>query len=104
MFTWGITEMTGYVPKTTFYDDFTIADAFGPDAIKHTYNLAFNAWKDDVVYLTELVLVLNWKIWAWYRVDEKIARLYDSLWRKTEAYAYENLKDDDLDYYFRTTD
>lgn len=55
--------MTGYEMKTTFWTDFNIADRFGLDAIKDTYNRAFNEWKDDKVYATELVLVLNWKSW-----------------------------------------
>lgn len=39
---WNITEMTGYVPKTTFWLDFSIADKFGLNAIKDTYNRAMN--------------------------------------------------------------
>lgn len=31
-----------------------------------TYNSAFNEWKDNHIYLTELVMVLNWKCWYWY--------------------------------------
>ena len=38
--TWNIEEMTGYTPKTTFYEDFSIADAFGISAIKDTYRRA----------------------------------------------------------------
>lgn len=34
--------MTGYEPKTTFWEDFSTADKFGIDAIKETYNRAFN--------------------------------------------------------------
>ena len=29
--TWNIEELTGYKPFTTFYEDFSIADAFGTD-------------------------------------------------------------------------
>ena len=51
--------MMGYEQKTTFWMDFSIADKFGIAAIKDTYKRAFNAWKDNHVYLTELVMVLN---------------------------------------------
>ena len=37
----------GYRPFTTFFEDFSIADNFGVDAIKDTYNRAFNEWKHD---------------------------------------------------------
>lgn len=76
---WPIEEMTGYKPKTTFWLDFTIADNFGADAVKDTYSRAFNEWKTDHVYLTELVLVLNWKIWQHYEINEPLARIYNDL-------------------------
>ena len=101
---WQIEEMTGYKPKTTFWSDFTVADHFGLAAIMDTYRRAFKEWKSNYVYLTELVMVLNWKIWEWYEKDESTAKLYDALWQKADAYACENLKDEELDYFYRTTD
>lgn len=35
-----IFEMIGYEPKTTFWSDFSIADMFGADGVKDTYNRA----------------------------------------------------------------
>ena len=73
----------GYEMKTTFDMDFSIADRFGIDAVKDTFNRAFNGWKNNVEYLTELVMVLNWKIWEHFeRGNEPLAKVYDSLWRK----------------------
>ena len=102
--TWNIEEMTGYEPKTTFYEDFSIADWFGARAVKDTFRRAFGEWKDDVVYLTELVMALNWKIWEHYENNEPLARVYNELWTKADAYAVEHLKGDDLAYFYRTTD
>ena len=97
--------VNGYETKTTFFEDFTIADKFGIDAIKDTYNRAFNEWKGDYVYLTELVLVLNHKIWEYFgKGNEEYAKIYDELWKKTDEYAYENLKGEELTYYFEITD
>ena len=90
--------------NTTFWMDFTIADAFGAEAIKDTFNRAFEEWKSDYIYLTELVIVLNHKIWQHYETNEPIARLYNELWLKADAYAIENLKGDELVYFYRTTD
>ena len=53
----------GYKFVSTFPSDFTIADKFGESAIRDTFNRAFNEWKSNYVYLTELVISLNWKIW-----------------------------------------
>lgn len=101
---WNIEEMTGYKPKTTFYTDFSIADRFGVTAIKDTYSRAFNEWKSDAVYLTELVMVLNWKIWEHYETNRKYADLYNELWQKADNWAMKHLKGDDLSYFFKTTD
>lgn len=90
--------------STTFWQDFSIADRFGVDAIQDTYNRAFREWKNDYRYLTDLVITLNHKIWQWYEKDEKIARLYNDLWAKTDEYACDNLKGDELSYYYRVTD
>lgn len=37
-----IENETGYKPITTFYQDFSIADKLGLDAIKDTFKRAFN--------------------------------------------------------------
>jgi hypothetical protein len=97
-------NFNGYETQTTFWQDFTIADMFGISAIKDTYNRAFSEWKNNYIYLTELVLVLNWKIWQHYEKNEAIARVYNDLWQNAQDYAYNNLKGDELSYFWRTTD
>lgn len=96
--------LMGYECKTTFWEDFSIADRFGDAAIRDTFNRAFRGWKKNTVYLTELVMVLNHKIWQWYQQNETRARLYDELWQKAAYYAEANLTGEDLEYYYRTTD
>lgn len=98
-------DMTGYQPKTTFWDDFFIAEHFGEKAIRDTYRRAVKEWKTDKVYMTELVMVLNWKIWMSHDLgNESMARLYDELWQDAEKVAVETLKGDDLKYFYQTTD
>ena len=101
---WNIEEMTGYKPITTFYTDFSIADGFGVDAINDTYKRAFEEWKSDYKYLTELVMVLNWKIAEHYESNMEYAKVYNDLWTKADAYACEHLKGVELDYFYSTTD
>ena len=101
---WNITEMNGYVPVTTFWDDFSIAERFGSDAIQDTFNRAFNEWKGEYKYLTELVMVLNHKIWQYYESNNEYTELYSELWKKADAYACENLKGVEAHYFFETTD
>ena len=89
--TWNIEALTGYKPMTTFYEDFSIADAFGVSAINDTYKSAF-------------IMVLNWKIWEHYEKNDAYAELYNDLWRKADEWALMNLRGEALKYYLRTTD
>lgn len=76
---WNIESETGYKPRTTFWQDFSIADAFGGDAVTDTFHRAFNEWKDNCVYITELVMVLNHKIAQWYEKNMELAKLSISI-------------------------
>ena len=89
---------------TTFWQDFSIADKFGIQAVKDTFNRAFEEWKNNYIYLTELVMVLNHKIWEHYETNEPLARVYNDLWERADEYAYTNLKGEELSYFYRTTD
>lgn len=94
----------GYELQTTFWEDFSIADRFGLSAIQDTFKRAFEGWKDNYKYLTELILVLNHKIWQYYETKPEFAILYNTLWEQAGQYAVENLKDDELSYYYEVTD
>lgn len=102
---WNIEAMTGYKPKTTFYMDFSIADKFGVDAIKDTYNRAFAHWKDDIEYVTELAMVVNWKSWEHSASgNNTYTELYTDLYYTIDEWCMNNLKGDDMKYYLKTTD
>ena len=91
--------------STTFWQDFSIADAFGVKAIQDTFDRAFGEWKDDYLYITELVAVLNHKIWQHYHAGhEEVAQLYDKLWRQADTYGCEHLKGEELAYYYKVLD
>lgn len=94
-----------YETITTFWTNFSIADHFGSEAVRDTWRRAFREWKSDYKYLTELVMVLNHKIWEhWNNGNEPMARVYNSLWERTAAYADETLKGEELSYYYQVTD
>lgn len=101
--TWNIEEMTGYKPQTTFYEDFSIADMFGKSAILDTYNRAFKEWKNDYIYLTELVMVMSWKSFE-HENNYDYCKIYSDLYYELDDYACKNLKGEQLSYYFKTTD
>ena len=89
---------------TTFPSDFSIADSFGVNAIKDTFNRAFGEWKGHYKYLTHPVITLNHKICYWYGKNEACGKLYNEPWETADAYACDNLTGDELSYFCRTTD
>ena len=72
--------------------------------LENGYELQTTFWNDFSKYLTELVLVLNHKIWQHYETRPEIATLYNTLWAQASQYAMEYLKDDELSYYYDVTD
>ena len=103
---WNIEQLTGYKPKTTFYMDFSLAEPFGLAAICDTYTRAVNEWKTNIEYMTELSMVLNWKIWEHHEVNSTFAKMYNDLWDKCCTFITEEagFSEDDISYYYRTTD
>lgn len=97
--------LNGYEMESTFMMDFSIADRFGAAAVKDTFKRAFKEWRTNYIYLTELVVTLNLKIWEHYEKNNMIlANIYDDLWRTAESYVYENLEGDELSFYYQVTD
>ena len=82
----------GYELQTTFWNDFSIADRFGLSAIQDTFSRAFEEWKENYKYLTELVLVLNHKIWQHYETRPEIANNCIIPLAQASQYAMEYLK------------
>lgn len=99
-----VEQQIGYRPFTTFYEDFSIAEEFGEDAIRETYDRAFKEWKTNYKYITEFVMILNWKIFEHYEKNDNFAKLYGELWERADLWCCENLKGEELSYFYRTTD
>ena len=92
----------------TFWTDFSIADAYGINAIKDTYKRAFAEWKSDYKMLTELVMVLNHKMWQHYErtkdADNAYVVVYAKCFEEADEYAMDNLTEDKLRYFLEVTD
>ena len=94
---------------TTFWQDFDVAENYGERAIKDTAKRAFDEWKDDVKYLTELVMIINHKCWDFYRKGAmRMSELYDDMYYeyydKAMNYLEEKGNEDDISYFVRTLD
>lgn len=93
-----------YKRCSTFAADFAIADSFGKEAVKETFDRAFNEWKDRPKMMAEMALVLNHNIWRYHETDPELAKVYDECWKQADEYCMEHYKDDDLDWYIQVTD
>jgi hypothetical protein len=94
----------GYEMTTTFFEDFRIAEAFGLDAVKETFNNAFKNWQFNHVYLTELAIVMSNYSIAHYDNNKELSDLYTKLYYEVDQYCMDNLKNSALEFYLRTTD
>ena len=111
---WHMADEIGYEPKTTFWQDFSIAERFGSEAIIDTFTRAFAEWRNNVVYIAELALVLNHKGFFYYALSEKLAdiseelarvgELYFTLYRELHDWARDFFDGDDGQYYFDVVD
>lgn len=118
-----LSDMSPYTPKYTFYHDFAIAEFCEvymkeKNAIRKTYNEVINAWGKNIKALTEIIMVLNHKLWAFYQkvdshylgVDDakamEFSRLYDTLWKEAQEVLYKNFEGNDeaMSYYYDITD
>ena len=98
-------RLLDYECQTTFWNDFSIAELFGNEAVRDTYKRAKAEWKKDRIYGTELSMILNHKCWYWYKEQNtKLSQLYAGLWEEWHNWVLENWKGEDLTYYLRVTD
>ena len=104
---WGAEETYGGL-TTTFTGDFRIAeDLSGERGIRDTFARVVKSWGGDIEYMANLAMVLNHSIWRLYETDEKLARVYDELWREVEEMVWgdgSKFTDEEKRYYFRITD
>lgn len=92
------------IEPNTFHQDFAIAERFGTEAVKDTWNRAFKEWKVNYKMLTALVIVVNERCWGWYQKNNELSELYADYYYQGRDYALDNLKGEEFDYYYRLTD
>lgn len=99
-----ICEMGDYKEKTTCWNDFCIAEKGNLKEIEKIFKQFFNDLKYNVEMITELSMVLNWKMWEHDSAGNiEISECYKKLWKKTDKWCLENLSTDDLRYYLKRT-
>ena len=107
MFEANLGNVGNYRRRTTFYADLSIAEYYGEANVKDTYNRVMKEWLDNIEYITEFVLCLNWKCWEHHdRDNHGLAVLYHDLYYKAVDEVMEHYKNDQkaLLYYYEITD
>ena len=98
-------KLLDYECQTTFWEDFSIADQFGEDAIIDTYHRVKKEWGKDKIYGTELSMVLNHKCWFHHELQSiSLSELYAKLWEEYHDWVLDTWNDEDLAYYLKITD
>lgn len=120
-----LADMTDWKPSYTFYSDFAIAEFCevymrDKNAVKDTFNRVIKSWGSSYKALTEIIMVLNHKSWAFAkpaRVDAKylnvgdawadyFVELYVELYEKarTEFFKRYGKNEQAKSYYYEVTD
>ena len=118
-----LADMGNYERKYTFYSDFGIAEfceVYKADAgaVKDTYNRVEESWGSSIEAITEVVMVLNHKIWSFYDgVDssflgcseewrQHFMEVYQELYERCVAFIEKTFSNDSeaLSYYYEVTD
>lgn len=94
----------GYREYTTCWIDFSIAETGGVNEVVRTFESMFDNLKENVKMVTELAIVLNWKMWDTAKHGNKnLCMCYYNLCEYVTGWCMTNLKGNDLDYFIQTT-
>lgn len=105
-----LAEIGGYTRKYTFFSDLAIAECYGIDAIKDTYNRIMKEWIDNRDAICEALISINYKSWRFAEEPDKqdLVEFYSELYYKAldevVKYYEENDRNDDLVYIFGVLD
>jgi len=104
---WDSEADMGYTQLTTAFNDFSIAEKFGINAIKDTFKNLVDYCTTDYKYLTELEIVTNKKCWKkYFDGEEELSALYSEMYYKVRDMFYEMFGEDEekSNYHFELTD
>ena len=97
--------------KTTFLEEFFIANAFGANAIECAFDRAFEECERNIVYIAELACVVNYWCWkCWEQNDRKYeerSSLYQKYFYQLKDYVYADdspFTEEEQSYFFDMID
>lgn len=101
-----LSKFTSWRPQTNAWQSFSIAEQISEREVNDTYKRLFSQMKNDYKTLTELVMILNHKMFQHNEIPghRRLCELYSNLFETTDDYALHALKDDELSYFLSVTD
>lgn len=98
----------GHERKTTFFSDLSIAECYGADGIRDTYDRVMKSWMDNLAFITEFIVCLGLKSSQWCdrKHGQTFCNLYSDLYHEAVDAFYKHYEgnEDALDYFFEMTD
>lgn len=102
-----LANVGNYRRRTTFYSDLSIAEFYGKPSVKETYDRVMEEWLDNIEYITEFVICLNWKCWEHHgKGNIDLSKLYHDLYYNAVDKVLTRYENDRkaLMYYYKITD
>lgn len=89
-------EVSGRERKTTFMSDLSLGEWYGLRGLFDTIKNAMTSWCNDVEYMAEFILCVNWKSWEHdARNNGGWTKLYVSLFEKVRDLMYRYYENDE---------
>ena len=101
-----LSTFTDWRPTTQAWQCFSIAERISEQEINSTYKRLFDEMKGNFKTMTELVMVLNHKMFQHNDIPghRRLCELYSNLFESADSYALKTLKGDELSYFLSVTD
>lgn len=102
-----LANVGSYRRKTMFYSDLSIAEWYGVESVKETFNRILHEWISNIEYITEFVMCLNWKCWEHHNKGKtELSLLYHDLYYDAQDKVLDYYKNDNksLQYYYEILD
>lgn len=109
---WELAKQIDYEPVSNFWEQFTeieIKSNIEEDDFRDLAETLFQAYKNNIIFLTELILVINHKCWYWFENNNgELAKIYSLLYYEYDSFALnyieKNMTQKEITYYLRTLD
>lgn len=100
-----VERTTGFRMQADFYQELSIIENFwGEEGVREVVNNYISILIEDVYLYTELVFILNWKLWHHMEDNTQYVELYNALYRNAYIKGLMFYKGAEASYFVSTLD